>query len=99
MIRNIFLALGFLCCFVSAFGQQLKKADRLFKELAYVEASEAYEAYLKGNKTPSPEVLENIADSYYFISKDSSAVKYYKNFTNYRKQECPEHISTVMFML
>ncbi|WP_268223686.1 OmpA family protein [Sinomicrobium oceani] len=85
MIRNIFLALGFLCCFVSAFGQQLKKADRLFKELAYVEASEAYEAYLKGNKTPSPEVLENIADSYYFISKDSSAVKYYKKLYELQK--------------
>ncbi|MGS2761369.1 OmpA family protein [Sinomicrobium sp. M5D2P9] len=78
MRRKILCTLGLLFCATVVFGQQPKKANRLFKDLAYVEAAQAYEEYLKGVNSPSPEVLENIADSYYFISNDTSAVKYYK---------------------
>lgn len=86
MRRKIFYTLGLLFCVTAVFGQQPKRADRLFKDLAYVEAAQAYEEYLKGVNSPSPDVLGNIADSYYFISNDTSAVKYYKKLYELQRQ-------------
>ncbi|MGS2741978.1 OmpA family protein [Sinomicrobium sp. M5D2P17] len=86
MRRKILYTLGLLFCVTAVFGQQPKKADRLFKDLAYVEAAQAYEEYLKRVNSPSPDVLGNIADSYYFISNDSSAVTYYKKLYELQRE-------------
>ncbi|RUT71455.1 OmpA family protein [Flavobacterium cupreum] len=56
----------------------LKKADALFKNYSYVDASKAYEEILQNIKNPSTQTLKNAADSYYFISDARNALKWYK---------------------
>ncbi len=50
-----------------------KRANRLFKMRAYTEAAEAYET-----KERNQEVLQNLADSYYYNSSLQKAVKTYR---------------------
>ena len=56
----------------------LKKADALFRNYSYVDASKAYEEILQNIKNPSAQTLKNAADSYYFISDARNALKWYK---------------------
>ncbi|WP_316634641.1 OmpA family protein [uncultured Flavobacterium sp.] len=56
----------------------LKKADALFRNYSYVDASKAYEECLQNIKNPSAQTLKNAADSYYFISDARNAEKWYK---------------------
>jgi len=65
----LFLALSSL-----SFGQNAKqkKADKLFAKKAFVEAAAAYEAL-----EPNKELLQNLADSYYYNSQMEKANKVY----------------------
>jgi outer membrane protein OmpA-like peptidoglycan-associated protein len=71
--------LSLLFSFVSLFAQtNLKKADLLFRNYSYVEASKSYEECLLHVKKPSDKTLKNIADSYRFISDDTNALRWYQ---------------------
>ncbi|TDO83216.1 outer membrane protein OmpA-like peptidoglycan-associated protein [Flavobacterium chryseum] len=70
------LVLSFTICFAQK--TNLKKADALFKNYSYVDASKAYEEILQNIKNPSAQTLKNAADSYYFISDGRNALKWYK---------------------
>lgn len=72
-----------LCLILSvtfSFAQKtnLKKADALFKNFSYLDASKAYEECLQNIKDPSAQTLKNAADSYYFISDSRNALKWYR---------------------
>ncbi|MBE8724126.1 OmpA family protein [Flavobacterium hungaricum] len=72
-----------LCLILSvtfSFAQKtnLKKADALFRNYAYLDASKAYEEILQNIKDPSAQTLKNAADSYYFISDSRNALKWYR---------------------
>ncbi len=72
-----------LCLILSvtfSFAQKtnLKKADALFKNYSYLDASKAYEECLQNIKNPSAQTLKNAADSYYFISDSRNALKWYR---------------------
>ncbi|MGE6355034.1 OmpA family protein [Flavobacterium sp. NPDC079362] len=56
----------------------LKKADALFRNYSYADASKAYEECLQNIKNPSAQTIKNAADSYYFISDARNALKWYK---------------------
>lgn len=56
----------------------LKKADALFKNFSYLDASKAYGEILENIKDPSAQTVKNAADSYYFISDSRNALKWYK---------------------
>jgi len=56
----------------------LKKADALFKNYSYLDASKAYEEILQNSKNPSAQTLKNAADSYYFVSDAQNALKWYR---------------------
>ena len=56
----------------------LKKADALFRNFSYLDASKAYEECLQNIKDPSAQTLKNAADSYYFISDSRNALKWYR---------------------
>jgi len=78
-MRKIYI----LCLILSvtfSFAQKtnLKKADALFKNYSYLDASKAYEEILQNIKNPSAQTLKNAADSYYFISDSRNALKWYK---------------------
>ena len=65
--------------FTFSFAQtNLKKADALFRNYAYADASKAYEEILQSIKSPTAQTLKNAADSYYFISDARNALKWYK---------------------
>jgi outer membrane protein OmpA-like peptidoglycan-associated protein len=71
--------LSFVLSFAFGFAQtNLKKADALFKNYAYLDASKAYEECLQNIKNPSTQTLKNAADSYYFISDSRNALKWYR---------------------
>lgn len=58
---------------VSAQNMSLKKTNKLFKMKAYAEAAQAYEAQER-----SQQVLENLADSYYYTWQMQKATKTYR---------------------
>ncbi len=73
-----------LFSFTFSFGQQkLKKADRLFDEMAYLEAVKAYEEYFVKAKSEKPQgkSLLNMADAYYFTRNYREASKWYAKAT------------------
>lgn len=65
--------------FTLGFAQtNLKKADALFRDYSYADASKAYEEILQNIKNPSAQTIKNAADSYYFISDARNALKWYR---------------------
>lgn len=71
--------LSLVLSFTLGFAQtNLKKADALFRDYSYADASKAYEEILQNIKNPSAQTLKNAADSYYFISDARNALKWYK---------------------
>lgn len=65
--------------FTLGFAQtNLKKADALFRDYSYLDASKAYEEILQNIKNPSAQTIKNAADSYYFISDARNALKWYR---------------------
>lgn len=77
-MKNLYI-LCFCCCISTSFAQsKLNKANKLFKEYSYVEASKAYEEYLEKDKTPPTQALKNAGDSYYFIDDMRNAAKWYQ---------------------
>lgn len=72
------LLLVFTLASLSATAQfKLKKADRLFRDMAYTEAAKVYEDYLKNEKNPTTSTIKDIADCYYYIGKHSNARQWY----------------------
>lgn len=70
--------LSLVLSFTFGFAQtNLKKADALFKNYSYADASKAYEECLQNIKNPSAQTIKNAADSYYFISDARNALKWY----------------------
>ncbi|MBS7253411.1 OmpA family protein [Flavobacterium branchiicola] len=78
MKKLYILSLVLSITFSFAQKTNLKKADALFRNYSYVEASKAYEECLQNIKNPSAQTLKNAADSYYFISDSRNALKWYK---------------------
>lgn len=73
----------FLLFFSNAFAQkvQVKKADKQYEKFAYVDAIATYEKVMKkGYKTP--EMLQKVADSYYFNSQFIEAGMWYAELFN-----------------
>lgn len=71
----------FCFCFSISVGfaqSKLNKANKLFKEYSYVDASKAYEEYLEKEKSPPTQALKNAGDSYYFIDDMRNASKWYQ---------------------
>ena len=62
------MVLSFTVCLAQT--TNLKKADALFRNYSYADASKAYEEILANIKSPSAQTLKNAADSYYFISDE-----------------------------
>ncbi|AXG72802.1 flagellar motor protein MotB [Flavobacterium arcticum] len=63
------------------FGQyKLKKADKLFNEMAYIDAAKAYEAYIAAKYKPAKHTKLNIADTYYYIGKYKNAQSWYEKY-------------------
>lgn len=75
-MKNYIPLITFLfCSFI--FGQEkYSSADKNFESLWYVKAAEQYEAIIKNGDT-SKEVLQKIADSYYFNTNMVQASKWY----------------------
>ena len=75
----------FLLVSVVSFGQRKYAADKYFKDLAYVKSAKLYEDIYKRGDT-SKQVLNRLADSYYFNNKMKNAEEWYaKLFGLYAK--------------
>ena len=73
----IYLLCFFMSLVVNAQQRQIKKGNQAFDDLAYAEAILYYEeAYLKGDR--SKQLHQNIADSYFYMSKFDEAMFWYK---------------------
>lgn len=83
-IYILILLIAFSSNATFAQNKDTKKADDLYKRLAYTEAAEAYQKLLKkgqGNKY----VFEQLANSYYFINDSKKAETYYKRVVKGKK--------------
>lgn len=78
MKKLYILSLVLSITFSFAQKTNLKKADALFRNYSYADASKAYEEILEHVDNPSAQTLKNAADSYYFISDARNALKWYK---------------------
>lgn len=78
MKKIYILSLVLSITFSFAQKTNLKKADALFRNYSYTDASKAYEEILQNVKSPSAQTLKNAADSYYFISDARNALKWYR---------------------
>lgn len=89
-MKNIYIL--FLCLSIASVSAQsnLKKANKLFKEFSYVDASKAYEEYLEKEKSPSTQVLKNAADSYYYIDDKRNALKWYQKLYDIQGTSIPD---------
>ncbi|MGJ8665513.1 MAG: OmpA family protein [Patiriisocius sp.] len=76
-IYTIFLLLAVSTSFVTAQNSKTKKADKLYANLAYTDAAEAYQKLLKRGDGDLY-VFERLANSYYFINDTKKAETYYK---------------------
>lgn len=78
-MRKLYI-LSLILSVTFSFAQKtnLKQADALFRNFAYLDASKAYEECLQNIKNPSAQTLKNAADSYYFISDSRNALKWYR---------------------
>src|SRR5690606_6236493 len=75
MKTNIYILTSFLLVSGISLAQKsnLKRVDKLFEMRAYNEAAEIYET-----KERSRQVLQNLADSYYYNTNLQKAVKTYR---------------------
>lgn len=81
MKKHIYILASLLLVSGMALAQKgnLKRANKLFEMRAYIEAAEIYE-----NKDRTQEVLQNLADSYYYNTNLQKAIKTYRElFVNY----------------
>ncbi|WP_242604875.1 OmpA family protein [Flavobacterium subsaxonicum] len=77
MMKKLFL-FSLLLCATAVFSQaKLRKADKLFAQLAYVDAAKTYEEYLEGEKEPGTETIMKVADCYYYTGNMASALRWY----------------------
>lgn len=78
-MKKILFLFSLLLCVTSGLAQQrqLKKADRLFADFAYVDAAKAYEEYLAEEPNPGTETITRVADSYYYTGNHGSALRWY----------------------
>ncbi|MEL6812129.1 MAG: OmpA family protein [Bacteroidota bacterium] len=86
MKKSIFLSLFFVS-FFSVAQSKYQKADKLFEDMYYLEASRLYkDAFDKGDQ--SQELLQKAGDSYYFNSKmEEASLWYEKLFQVYKDEE------------
>lgn len=77
-MKKIFTLSLFFCLTFGFAQQKLKKADKLFADLSYIEAAKAYEVYLADETKPTIQTLMNVADSYYYVHDNKSALKWYQ---------------------
>ncbi|MEC3905814.1 OmpA family protein [Tamlana sp. 2201CG12-4] len=75
MKKYIYILAGLLLVNGMAFAQNknLKRVNKLFEMRSYAEAAEIYET-----KTRNQEVLQNLADSYYYNTNLQKAIKTYR---------------------
>ena len=76
-MKRAILLLGLLFCIAGYSQQKLKKADKLFAGLAYVDAAKAYEDYLEDEQQPGAQTIKNAADAYYFTGDMDGALLWY----------------------
>jgi len=78
MKKYIYICVGLFLVSGMAYAQKgsLKRANKLFEMRAYKEAANLYEAQKDRNR----EVLQNLADSYYYNSQMQKAIKTYREF-------------------
>ncbi|WP_373057148.1 OmpA family protein [Zunongwangia sp. H14] len=75
-MKNIYKILLLTLVSVSAFGQssEIKKANKLFVQRAYVDAADAYEDVADKDQ----QVLQNLGDSYFYTNQMENAAEVYR---------------------
>lgn len=89
-MKNIYKTILLTLISISAFGQksEIKKADKLFVQRAYVDAADAYEDVSNKNQ----EVLQNLGDSYFYTNQMQNAAEVYKLlFLRHEENVAPQY--------
>lgn len=76
-LYTILLLIAVSTTLVTAQNSKTKKADKLYDQLQYTDAAEAYQKLLKKGES-SDYLYERLGNSYYFINDTKKAEPYYK---------------------
>lgn len=84
--------LCFAMCSLASYSQEstIKKADKEFEGLSYVDARALYLRVAEKGFT-TPEVLMKLGDSYYFTADYKEAIKWYGQLIKEEKEVSPEY--------
>lgn len=91
MNKLLYICLCFL--FVETLSAQrimLQKADENYENLAYVDATEIYEAVLRSGYS-NEEILKKVANAYYFRAEYRKAYPHYKKLFRLQENLAPEY--------
>lgn len=77
-MKKLYYIVAFFFCISSILGQSLRKAELLYRDLAYTEAVAEYEKYLEKEKNPSTEVLKHAALAAYHIGNTNAAMRWFQ---------------------
>jgi len=89
-MKNLYSTLFILFIGLASFGQsaEIKKADKLFVQRAYIDAAEAYENVVDKNQ----QVLQNLGDAYFYTNQMESAAEVYRTlFLRHEVNTAPEY--------
>ena len=89
-MKNVYTTILTILIGVSAFAQNanIKKADRLFLQRAYMDASDEYRKAADKNQ----EILQNLGDSYFYTNRMGNAEETYRLlFLRHEGQVAPEY--------
>jgi peptidoglycan-associated lipoprotein len=89
-MKNLYSTLFILFIGLAAFGQsaEIKKADKLFVQRAYIDAADAYEDVVDKDQ----HVLQNLGDAYFFTNQMENAAETYRTlFLRHAEITAPEY--------
>jgi len=82
-MKKIYITLGavlFSAAVMNAQSKKTEKADKLFKQLEYVDAAKEYQKVLE-NETDKNYVQKQLAECYYKMNNTTEAARWYKQLT------------------
>ncbi|WBL21887.1 OmpA family protein [Zunongwangia sp. HRR-M8] len=88
-MKNIYSTLLIFLVSIAAFGQrsEIRKADKLFAQRAYIDAASTYEGVSEKNQ----EVLQNLGDAYFYTNQMQNAAGVYSTLFERHEEIAPEY--------
>jgi len=86
-MKKAFILTMSFCSVLAQAQAKLKKADKFFAEMAYVDAAKAYDDYLSSEQRPGLQTLRNAGDAHYLTGDFRGALNWFDKLYGIQGQE------------